>query len=141
MRGGDRFGRAVAVFGENEIRFRQVHAIAIVDLGRKPLGSSTPNAARQARKAWSSNAAGRRHDAVAGELVHRASIPLHQRPAPVGEIGHDLSEPLGSHRCRNVHSTHNIGGHHRYLGVVRRRCHRGYLRSTTPSAVLTGPSS
>ena len=37
-------------------------------------------AARQARIAWSSNANRRtehRHDAVAGELVHRAAVPLH----------------------------------------------------------------
>ncbi len=61
-----------------------------------------------------------RHDAVAGELVHRAAVALHHRRAAVGQVGHDLAQPLRTHRRRDVHRMHHIGEQHRHLLVLRR---------------------
>ncbi len=44
-----------------------------------------------------------RHDAVAGELVHRAAIPLHYRRSTVDQVGHDLTQPLGTDGGCDVH--------------------------------------
>ena len=35
-----------------------------------------------------------RHDAVTGGLVHGAAVTLHHRSAAVGQLGHDLAQPL-----------------------------------------------
>ena len=82
-----------------------------------------PNAARQARTAWSSNATGAPNTAmiaVAGELVHRAAVPLHHHRRTVDQLGHDLAQPLRTDRRRDVHRMHHIGEQHRHLLVLRR---------------------
>ena len=60
-----------------------------------------------------------RHDAVTGELVHRAAVPLHHGRAAVDEIGHDLAEPLRTHRRSDIHGVHHIGEQDGYLLVLR----------------------
>src|SRR5271163_888577 len=35
-----------------------------------------------------------RHDPVASELCDRAAVTLHHRGTAVGELGHDLAQPL-----------------------------------------------
>jgi hypothetical protein len=34
------------------------------------------------------------HDAVGGELVDRAAVALHNGGGAVGQVGHDLAQPL-----------------------------------------------
>ena len=80
-----------------------------------------PSAARHARIAWSSNATGAPKTAmiaVAGELVHRAAVPLHHRRAAVDQLGHDLAQPLRPDRRRDVHRMHHVGEQHRHLLVL-----------------------
>jgi hypothetical protein len=60
-----------------------------------------------------------RHDPVAGELVHGAAIPLHQRRAPVGKVSHDLSQSLGTNGGGDFHPVDHVGKQNRYLLVLR----------------------
>jgi hypothetical protein len=39
-----------------------------------------------------------RHDAIAGELVHRAAVALHHRRRTSGKLGHDLAQSLSPYR-------------------------------------------
>jgi hypothetical protein len=59
------------------------------------------------------------HDAVTGELVHRPAIALHHRRAAVSELGHDLAQPLRTHRRRDVHRVDHVGEEDRDLLVLR----------------------
>ena len=59
-----------------------------------------------------------RHDAVAGELVHRAAEALHHECRTTDHIRHDLAQPFGAHRRRDVHRVHDIGEEHRDLLVL-----------------------
>ena len=61
-----------------------------------------------------------RHDAVAGETVDRAAVPLNHHCRTVDQIGHDLAQPLRTDRRRDVHRMHHIGEQHRHLLVLRR---------------------
>ena len=70
-----------------------------------------------------------RHDAVTGELAHRAAVALHHRRGTVQQVGHDLAQPLRTHRRRDVHRMHHIGEQHRDL-LVLRRCRGGRDRRT-----------
>ena len=58
------------------------------------------------------------HDPVAGELVHRAAIALHDRRCDVDKFCHDLAEPLWTHRSSDVHGVHHIGEQDGYLLVL-----------------------
>jgi hypothetical protein len=49
------------------------------------------------------------HNPVAGEFVHRAAIALYHRRAPAREVGHDLAQPLGTHRRSDVHEVDHVG--------------------------------
>ena len=60
-----------------------------------------------------------RHDAVAGELVHRAAVALDDNGRAVDQLGHDLAQPLRADRRRDVHRMHHIGEQHRHLLVLR----------------------
>ena len=60
-----------------------------------------------------------RHDAVAGELVHRAAVAPHHRRSLHDEFGHDLTQPLRTHCGGDVHGVHHIGEQHRHLLVLR----------------------
>jgi hypothetical protein len=59
------------------------------------------------------------HDAVTGEPAHRAAVPLDNRCAAVGQLGHDLAQPLRAHRSGDVHRMHYIGEQNRDLLVLR----------------------
>jgi hypothetical protein len=61
-----------------------------------------------------------RHDAVAGELVHRAAAASHHRRGAAHELGHDLAQPLCAHRRGHVHRMHHVGEQHGYLLVLSR---------------------
>jgi len=77
---------------------QQLHTVAVMKVDRKPL--------RLLLKAQCSHARAccvilqrhrrtkHRHDPVTGEFVHRAAVALHHRCALVGEVGHDLAQPL-----------------------------------------------
>ena len=71
-----------------------------------------------------------RHDPVTGELVHRTAVSLHHRRAAVGEVGHDLAQPLGPHRRSDVHRMHHVGEEDRDLLVLRRCGRRRDWRTT-----------
>ena len=55
---------------------------------------------------------------IPSPVVHRAAVPLHHRRAVVGELGHDLAEPLRPDSRGDVHRMHNIGEQHRHLLVL-----------------------
>ena len=102
----------------------QLHTVAVSDLGGKPLRLLL-NAQRRQAGANSvvlqrHRRAEHRHDAVAGELVHRAAVALHHRRGTVDQLGHDLAQPLRTDRRRDVHRMHHIGEQHRHLLVLRR---------------------
>jgi hypothetical protein len=59
-----------------------------------------------------------RHDPVTGPLCDRAAVPLHHRRAAVGELGHDLAQPLRTHRRGDVHRVDHVGEQHRHLLVL-----------------------
>jgi len=44
-----------------------------------------------------------RHDAVAGELVDRPAVVVHDGCAAVNQIGHDLTQAFRIHGRSNVH--------------------------------------
>jgi hypothetical protein len=58
-----------------------------------------------------------RHEAVAGELVHRAAESAHHRGRPVEELGHDLAQSFCADRGRKVHRMHDVREQHRHLLV------------------------
>ena len=60
------------------------------------------------------------HDAVAGELVHRAAIALHHRRRTVEDRGHDVAEPLRFQRGGQVHGADHIGEQNSHLFVFSR---------------------
>jgi hypothetical protein len=59
------------------------------------------------------------HDPVAGELVHRAAVPLYNCDTAVSKVGHDLSQPLGAHRRGDVHRVDHVGEENGNLLVLR----------------------
>ena len=61
-----------------------------------------------------------RHDAVAGELVDGAAVPLHHSSGVIDKFGHDLAEAFRTHGRGDVHRVHDIGEQHRHLLVFRR---------------------
>ena len=84
------------------------------------------------RSAWSSKADRRTehgHDAVAGELVHRAAVALHHRGRTVDQLGHDLAQPLRTDRRGDVHRVHHVGEQDRDL-LVLGRCRGSHNRRT-----------
>ena len=102
----------------------QVHTVAVLDLDGKPLRLLLHTQRRQAGAngvvLQRHGRAEHRHDPVAGELVHRAAVPLHHRRRTVDQFGHDLAQPLRTDRRRDVHRMHHIGEQHRHLLVLRR---------------------
>ncbi len=102
----------------------QVHTVSHLDIDGKPLGlllnaqrghASSNSVVLQCHRRPED-----RHDAVAGELVHRAAIPLNHHCRTVDQIGHDLSQPLRPDRYRDLHRTNNVGEQDRHLLVLRR---------------------
>ena len=82
-----------------------------------------PNAARQARTAWSSNATGAPNTAMIPSPVNLSTVPPYRcttAAAAVDQLGHDLAQPLRTDRRRDVHRMHHIGEQHRHLLVLRR---------------------
>jgi hypothetical protein len=63
-----------------------------------------------------------RHDPVARPLCDRAAVPLHHRRTAVGELGHDLAQPLRPDGRGDVHRVDHVGEQHRDLLVLGRRC-------------------
>ena len=61
-----------------------------------------------------------RHDAVTGELVDCACVPLHHGSCVLDQLRHDLAQPLGTHRGGDVHRMHHVGEQHRHLLVLGR---------------------
>ena len=62
-----------------------------------------------------------RHDAIAGELVHRTAVALDHSSAPVEEIPHDLAQSLGIQDGGQIHRPHDVGEEDRHLFVLGRR--------------------
>jgi hypothetical protein len=101
----------------------EVHTVVLLDVNGKPLclllhpqcsEASTNGVVLQRHRRTE-----HRHDAVTGELVDHAAVPLHHRPAPVGEFCHDFPQPLRTHRRSNVHRMHHVGEENRDLLVFR----------------------
>ncbi len=59
-----------------------------------------------------------RHDPIAGELIDRAAVALHDDRCAVHQLGHDLAQPLRTHRRRDPHRPHHIGEQHSDLLVL-----------------------
>jgi hypothetical protein len=59
------------------------------------------------------------HDAVAGELVYRAPVPLDNGGAAGDQLGHDFAQTLCTHRRSHVHRMHDVGEQDGYLLVLR----------------------
>jgi hypothetical protein len=77
-----------------------------LDLGGEPLRFLLNAHRRQAgansmvlQRDW---CAEHRHDAVAGELAQRSAVALHHGRGTVEQFGHDLAQPLRSHRRGDV---------------------------------------
>ena len=51
---------------------------------------------------------------------HGPAVALHHRRRALDQLGHDLAQPLRTHRRRDVHRVHDIGEQHRDLLVLRR---------------------
>ena len=67
------------------------------------------------------------HDAVAGELVHRPAVALHDHRRAAEHLAHDLAQPLRPDGRGDVHRAHDIGEQHGdllVLGVAVRGTHR-----------------
>ncbi len=60
-----------------------------------------------------------RHDPVAGELVHRAAVPLYDGRTSTGQARHDLAQPLRTDSRRYVHRMNDIGEKNGDLLVLR----------------------
>jgi hypothetical protein len=100
----------------------QLDTVALSDIDGKPLPLLlNPKAARQARIAWSSNAVGAPNTAMTPSPVNLSTVPIafHRCRAPVGEVGHDLAQPLRTHRSRDIHRMHHIGEQNSDLLVLR----------------------
>ena len=50
-----------------------------------------------------------RHDAVAGELVDRAAVALHDRRRATEHLAHDLAQPLRPDGSGDVHRADHVG--------------------------------
>jgi len=120
----------------------EVHTVALTDIDGDPLGlllnaqgsqAGTDCVILQCR--WRAE---HRHDPVAGELVHRAAIALHDCGTVVGDISHDLPRPLRTDGCGNVHRMHHIGEQHCHLLVLSgfRRCRHRRTALQTELRVL-----
>jgi hypothetical protein len=59
-----------------------------------------------------------RHDAVAGELVHRSAVAFHHCRAPVGKLCHDLAQSFCPDGCGDIHRMNDIGEENRHLLVL-----------------------
>jgi putative transposase len=70
------------------------------------------------------------HDAITGELIDSAAVPLHHRRGSVHQLSHDLAQPLCTHRCRDVHRMDHIGEQHRHLLVLSGLVRQRYWRTT-----------
>ena len=51
-------------------------------------------------------------------MIYRAAITLHDRRSAVDQVGHDLAEPLRTHRRRDLHRMHHVSEQHRRLLVL-----------------------
>jgi hypothetical protein len=102
----------------------QTHTVTAINLNGQPRGRILNTQRRQTgTKSVILQRVGRakdRHDAVAGETVHRAAITLHRRRGAGDQCGHDLAPPLHTHRRGDIHGTHDVGEQHRDLLVLRR---------------------
>ena len=102
----------------------QGNAVAKLDTSAPscPTAFWSSNAARHARKAWSSNAIGAPNTAITPSPVNLSTVPPKRRTyrrRPVEELGHDLAQPLGAYRGSQVHRMHDVGEQHRDLLVLR----------------------
>jgi len=77
-----------------------------------------------------------RHDAVAGELVHRGAVALDHRHRAIDQFRHDLAEPFGADHSRDAHRVHHVREEHRDLFVLGMGISRGHRRG----AAMTEPS-
>jgi hypothetical protein len=55
-----------------------------------------------------------------GTVVHRAAVPLDNCRAAVGQVGHDLAQPLRADSRCDVHRVDHVGEQNRDLLVLRR---------------------
>jgi hypothetical protein len=73
----------------------EVHAVTVLDVDGKPLclllNPQRSQTGTNSMVLQGNRRAEHRHDPVAGELVHRAAIPLHHRRRAVDQLGHDLA--------------------------------------------------
>jgi hypothetical protein len=118
----------------------KIDAVTVVHLGGKALGLSLDAQGRQAcadgvilQRYWRPEY---RHQAVTGELVHRAAVAAHHGRAAADQLGHDLAQPLRAHRGGDIHRTHHVGEQHRHLfelGMAVRPGQRGAAGVAVPS--------
>ena len=101
----------------------EVHTVALLDVDGKPLGFLlNPQGRETGTKGVVLQRHRRpehRHDAVTGELVDYAAVPLHHRRAAVGEFCHDLPQSLSTNRRGDLHRVHHVGEQNGDLFVFR----------------------
>jgi hypothetical protein len=111
----------------------EFHTVAVSDFDSKPrrlLLKAEGSHACTCRVVLESHwRAEHRHDPVAGELVHGPAVALHHRTRMLDQLGHDLPQPLGAHRRRDLHRMHNVGEQDRHLLELRRFADRCDLRT------------
>jgi hypothetical protein len=101
----------------------QIHTVAVFDLGgqtscflldvqRRQTAANSVVLQRHRRAEHS-------HDAVAGELCNRAAVTLHNGGAAVGQVGHDLAQPLRPDGRGDVHRVDHVGEQNSDLLVLR----------------------
>jgi hypothetical protein len=90
--------------------------------------------------AWSSNAIGAPNTAMMPSpvnLSNRAPVSLNNGGATVGQVGHDLAQPLGTHRRGDVHRMDDVGEQNRHLFVRAKNCiHRGVATAAVSALTM-----
>jgi len=76
------------------------------------------------------------HQPVASELVDGAAVTLHHGRGTVEQLVHDLLQPLGIQRGRQLHRTHHVGEQHGDLFMFT----DGSTRSDRRTAAVAEPS-
>src|SRR4029077_6271436 len=80
------------------------------------------------------------HDAVTGELVHRAAELLHDGCGSIDQLRHDFAQPFRPDCRGDVHRMHDVGEQHGDLLVLGGFGGGDYRRSALVAELVAGPA-